>query len=516
MRTFFAVLAICLGVFGISVVADSYSILLREMDRNYMNTDPASATLVVSPVSDAEMKKIIGLPYIRDAERRGRVVGRVEVGENEWKDIWLFVINDFEDVRLDTFTSEKGKAAPDTGEILLERKALSLARAELGQTLNIRIPGGSTTGLEFTGTVHAPGLAPAWMEGHAYGFITPDTLKLLGGVPPNMELKIAVSEDTMNKEHIREDANMLKAFLSKDGITVSQIEVPKPGKHPHYDQMATLLFLLEIFGLLALVLSGILVANMIASILEQQTRQIGIMKAVGASSRQIALLYEVMVVIFALSAILIGIPAGVLAGRGYARFAAEILNFRIYDNSIPAYIFAIEAAIGLIVPLLAAAWPIVKGSRVTVREAINNYGISQEKFSGGKTAADPVAIRRVPLLRTLPRPFLLSLRNTFRRTGRLIFTMLVMAAGGTGFIVAMNIYASMYNTVEEKVDSIVYDIQVTFDRPQQAETIESVLGGIPGVAKAEAWGGANASLIYKDGSCGNSFGIMAPPAAKAL
>lgn len=516
MRTFFVILAICLGVFGISVVADSYSILLREMDRNYMNTDPASASLTTSTVSDAEMKKILGLPYIKDAERRGKVVGRVEVGENEWKDIWLFVVNDFEDIRLDTFTSEEGKAVPDTGEILLERKALSLARAELGQTLNIRVPGGSTTGLKFTGTVHAPGLAPAWMEGHAYGFITPDTLKLLGGASSNMELKIAVSEGAMNRRHIREAANMLKAFLTKDGVEVSQIEVPRPGKHPHYDQMATLLFLLEIFGLLALVLSGILVANMIASILEQQSRQIGIMKAIGASSPQIAFLYEGMVVIFALAAILAGIPAGILAGRGYARFAAGILNFRIYDNSIPAYIFAIEAAVGLIVPLLAAAWPIVKGSRVTVRESITNYGISQEKYSGRKTTADPVTTRRVQLLRTLPRPFLLSLRNTFRRTGRLIFTMLVMAAGGTGFIVAMNIYASMYNTVEEKVDSIAYDIQVVFDRPQQAETIESVIGRIPGVAKAEAWGGAYASRIYKDGNYGNSFSIIAPPAATSL
>jgi hypothetical protein len=36
LRTVLVILAICIGVFGFSVVANSYSILLREMDKNYM------------------------------------------------------------------------------------------------------------------------------------------------------------------------------------------------------------------------------------------------------------------------------------------------------------------------------------------------------------------------------------------------------------------------------------------------------------------------------------------------
>jgi len=181
MRTALVILAICIGVFGISVVANSYAILLREMDKNYMNTNPVSATLWTSRLNDSTFREIIDLPYIKDAEGREKVVGRVQVGDSEWKDIWLFVINDFNDVRLDTFTSEKGKAAPGYGEILLERKALSIANAEIGQPLNIKIPDGEISSLKLTGTVHAPGLAPAWMEGFAYGYITQETFELLGG-----------------------------------------------------------------------------------------------------------------------------------------------------------------------------------------------------------------------------------------------------------------------------------------------------------------------------------------------
>lgn len=509
-RTIFVILAICIGVFGISVVANSYSILLREMDKNYMNTNPASATLWTSPLSDADIQNITDLSYVKDAEKREKVVGRVQVGTNEWKDIWLFVINDFNDIRLDTFIPEKGKVSPDKGEILLERKALSIARAEIGQTLNIKIPDGEITPLSLAGTVHAPGLAPAWMEGYAYGYITQDTFKLLGGVSSNTELRILVSGNAMNKQHIKDSAYLLKESLEKDGIKVTHIEIPRPGKHPHYDQMATLLFLMEIFGLLALILSGVLVANMITAIMDQQTRQIGIMKAIGASSLQISSLYQGMVILLALTAMLFSIPLGIFAGRGYAWIAAGLLNFNVYSYTIPNYIFVFEFAVGLLVPILTTAYPIIKGGRVTVREAINDYGINQDKYAG-KQIDTSAKISKV-----IPRPFLLSLRNTFRRRGRLIFTMLVMAVGGTGFIVAMNIYASMYNTVDAKIDSIFYDIQVAFDQPQQAKILESTISQISGVAKVEAWAGASASRVYNDGTSGNSFSIIAPPTSTKL
>jgi len=510
MRTALVILAIGIGVFGISVVANSYSILLREMDKNYWNTTPSSATLWTDLLSDSDIEKVKALPYIKEVECREKVVGRVQVGNNEWKDIWLFVVHDFNDLRLDTFTLEEGSAVPSQGEILFERKALTFAKAEIGQSVNIKIPNGNITSLNLTGTVHAPGLAPAWMEGFAYGYITSDTFRLLGGENKNTELKVLVAEGSMDKQQIRKTANQLKEFLEKDGIHVSRIDIPRPGKHPHYTQMASLLFLMEVFGLLALLLSGVLVANMITSILEQQTRQIGIMKAIGASSLQISGLYLGMVFFFSFTAIIISIPAGIFAGRGYAWIAAQLLNFNIYSDKIPAYIFLLELTVGLVVPFLTSFYAIIKGSRITVREAINDYGISLAKYEGKNTNTFP------KLLDFLPRPFLLSLRNTFRRKGRLILTMLVMAVGGTGLIVAMNIYASMYNTVDKKMEAFSYDIQVTFDHSQPIKDIQKTINGISGVAETEAWSGADATRVYNDNTTGDNFNIIAPSSSSKM
>lgn len=509
-RSLLVIVAIAIGIFGISVVANSYAILLREMNKNYMSTNPASATLWTDPLSESDLDQIKALPYIREVETREKIVGRVQIGENEWKDIWLFVVKDFNNLRIDTFTPESGSFSSADGEILLERKALNLANAEVGNKINIRIQEENITTLQLTGSVHAPGLAPAWMEGFAYGFITENTYHLLGGKIHNSEVKIIISGDILDKQLIHKNTYELKSYLEANGIKVYRIDIPNPGRHPHYTQMAALLFLMEIFGFLALILSGVLVANMITAIMEQQIRQIGIMKTIGASSFQITILYLGVVTILSVLAMLFSIPAGILAGRGYAQIAAQILNFNIFSYEIPYYIFLLEIAVGFIVPVLVSLFPLMKGSSITIREALNDYGINQEKYNGRSLKSS------LSILNIIPRPFLLSIRNTFRRKGRLIFTLLVMAAGGTGFIVAMNIYASMYYTVDKKMNSFLYDIQISFDHSHPIEEIENGILSNPEVKEVEAWGGTYSSRIYSDHTTGEAFNIIAPPSNTKL
>ena len=80
------------------------------------------------------------------------------------------------------------------------------------------------------------------------------------------------------------------------------------------------------------------------------------------------------------------------------------------------------------VPALVAAYPIWRGSRITVRQAIGDYGLGQGKF--GRSVLD----RWLGKVRGLSRPLLLSLRNTFRRRGRLVLTLGALSVGGAGFI----------------------------------------------------------------------------------
>ena len=113
-RTILVVLAIAIGIFAIGSVLSAYSILTREMDRNYLSTNPASAILNVTSVGDAA-STVRDLPDVAQVEARRQVGGRIEVAENEWLSIVLFVIEEFDDVRINTFTSERGASEPAEG-----------------------------------------------------------------------------------------------------------------------------------------------------------------------------------------------------------------------------------------------------------------------------------------------------------------------------------------------------------------------------------------------------------------
>jgi putative ABC transport system permease protein len=79
------------------------------------------------------------------------------------------------------------------------------------------------------------------------------------------------------------------------------------------------------------------------------------------------------------AALAMAVGPSILVGRLYARGVADLLNFTIVYNAIPAWVFAVEAAAGLLIPLLVAVYPIVRASRITVYEAITYYGVTQGK-----------------------------------------------------------------------------------------------------------------------------------------
>ncbi len=509
-RTALVLLSLTIGMFAVAVVSDSYAILLREMNENYLLTDPSSATLWVSPLDENVFERVQKMPGVSAADLRTTIRGRIRIGENEWKTIELFVIRDFQTMPLDRIFTENGIWPPADGEVWIERAAVRLFSAQPGDEVEITIPGGNGGRLEYAGTVHAPGLAPAWMEGILYGFITPGTVKQLGGEMVFQELRLSFSDTSLDQEAVRKEAGRIAADLRSEGLTVSRIEVPEPGKHPHASQMSTLLFLLEAFGLLALILSTVLAANMISAMMAREIRQIGVMKTLGAGPGQVATLYLTTVGVLGTLAMLLALPAGYAAARAYAQFGAEMLNFEIFHSDVPMPCWLLQIGLGALLPLLVAALPVLRGSRIPVREAIADYGVSAREF--GRDRFEQLLSR----MKSLPRLALLAVRNTFRRRLRALLTVLTLASAGTSFITAMTVYASMDQSVEAKFNAIRYDVMFIFNRPYPMEQLRSAFEPFPGLRKVEYWGGAQAAVVRPDGSTGNAFMIIAPAAETDL
>ena len=504
-RTLLVVLAIAIGIIGVGMVLNAYTILTRELNDNYLATNPASATLWTEDLNHQFIQEVGELPMLAEVEARRNIQTRIQVGPDEWVPLWLFVIDDFNDIRVSTFEFESGEWPPASGEMLLERAAFSVAQAEVGDSVTVRMPNGAVQQVPISGSLHDLGQAPAWMELLVYGYITTETAELFGETPGLNELKVVFADRSIDESEIRISAYELKDWIEKSGRQVTRVEIPKPGAHVHYEQLNSFLLLLQAFGLLALLLSAVLVINMINSLLSGQIRQIGMMKAVGARTGQVMGIYFSVVLILGLASLVLAIPVGILGGRAYAAFGANMLNFKIVDDSIPMWTFGLQIFLGLMVPLLAASYPIYRSSRITVNQAINDYGLGQGRFGTG------VIESLLGRLGGLARPLLISIRNTFRRRGRLALTLFTLAMGGAIFMAALNIRASTTKTIESAFGALNYDIAVRFWTGYPIEQVVDTLSEVPGVIGVEAWGGAGGSLVYSNDTKGNQFGFIGLP-----
>jgi putative ABC transport system permease protein len=284
------------------------------------------------------------------------------------------------------------------------------------------------------------------------------------------------------------------------------IDVQNPGEHPVNDVLQPLLLILTALGGLALILSGFLVINTISGLLAQQTRQIGMMKAIGGRRDQIMALYFVMVLIYGLLALLIALPLGGLGAWGMTTYLLDFFNTDLEAFSIPTSVFAIQLAVGLLVPLLASIYPIMTGTRITVREAVSDYGVGKGQFGTGWLD------RILGYFKGLSRPMLISLRNTFRRKGRLTLTLITLTLAGTTFITIFSTRDSMMATVDDMFASFGFDVLVMFERDYRAVELDRTTSQMPNIAMTENWGRATVNVVYADDETGDDITLEAPPA----
>lgn len=508
-RSLLAVIVMAAGVFEIGALAYKYALMAPVLGSMYGKTRPASAVLVIDRASDALVDSVRSVPGVGDAEARPVVMARVRRGEGEWKPAVFHVARDFDRQRMDLFQPEAGAWPPATGEVLLDRTALQVAGAAIGDSLTVRTPDGTERTLRLAGTVYAPGLPPAWMEHMVPGFLPWDSPLRSGGAGVSEEIRIRVAEHALEEGHVREVADSVKAMLERAGHPVTRVTVPAPGRHPHADQMDAFLFLLAAFGLVGFVLSSVLVASMMHALLAEQVRQIGVLKAIGASTRQVAGIYLGQVAILAAASLAIGLPLAIVVGGVYARFSGQILNADVSQAAFPwAAVLAVAVA-GMVVPVAFALVPVLHASRITVREALDDDPVAR-----------PLGSRRFDRWLTgiawLPRPLALTLRTAFLRRARLALTVGALATGGAAFMAALNLSDAWTRGVKDDFSRRRYDLTAVFAQPVPVGTLDSLLAAVPEVERAEYWPEAGAYLIGPGGVPGGTVQLLGPTPASLL
>ncbi|HEX9922650.1 MAG TPA: ABC transporter permease, partial [Anaerolineae bacterium] len=386
-RTMLITLSLVAGVFGVGVIMNTQAILDSNFASGFAAVNPASATLLTDSFDEAWVKAVRRMPEVREAEGRRQVTVRLQVGPDRWLDLELDAIDDYDEIRVNQIRSEGGAWPPPKHQVLLERSALQaadFADLAIGDTLVVRTPDDTLRELGLAGFAVDFNQTPVMGASRAYGYITFDTLETLGQPRDYNRLSFVVADKPLDETHIRQVAARIKAKFEKGGRMVYATLVPPPGEHPMQKPVSAMLLILGALGSFSLLGSGFLVVNMISALMTQQVRQIGLMKALGARTNQVMSLYLAIIFILSLLALAIALPLTIGGARLLAMFFATMLNLDLTSLHIPWTVLAAQAAVGLIVPLGATLYAIRAGVEVTVREAIDDYGLSQEPLGSGR------------------------------------------------------------------------------------------------------------------------------------
>jgi putative ABC transport system permease protein len=509
-RTFLTIITIAVGVLAVGFNTNLGLYMAESMDGDYLSASPSEATVFAGPLDDDMVKIAREVPGVDAVEGRSSVSANVVRTDDKKVSIQFTAVEDPSHTTLNQLKPALGETSlPPLGdkEIIVDASAKSLGYKP-GDTITVELGGGKHRELTLSGYMHDVTGFPFGFSNTMNAYVTPKTLEWLGGSRNYDSLAISVAEKQTDQEHVTKIAQAVADRVERAGATVYFVNVYQPGHHFAYSISNGVFFILTVLGYMTVLLSGFLIVNTITALVTQQTRQIGIMKAIGGDNSQVFMMYVVLIIGFGLTALAVAVPLANGGAKFFGGGMAQYLNFHPlpYMGYRSAYIQ--QVIVALVVPLLAALWPIYNSVRVTVREAISDYGI------GGNAKPKDKSVSKGALF--MPRPMRLSLRNAFRKKTRLILTLFTLVLGGAIFIGVYNLWASFDKTIRDIQGYFLADINISFGRYYRFDEVASIAQDIPGVSSVEGWTEYAGTLISDEKAAGTQILFVAPPSTSTL
>ncbi len=151
--------------------------------------------------------------------------------------------------------------------------------------------------------------------------------------------------------------------------------------------------LLSVFGAIALVVGIFVISNTFAILVAQRTKELALLRAVGASRPQVLSSVLLEATLIGLVAATLGLTAGIGLAKGVTwgldRAGAEL---PVNSLLVRPRIVAIAFALGLVVTLVAALLPAIRATRVPPLAALRDVAIDRSNTSRGRQGLGLVAL----------------------------------------------------------------------------------------------------------------------------
>lgn len=475
-RTVQAILTIAIGAFVIGAIFTAWGGIAEDTRRSFQPTRPPSIAISLTPPADDALLRVLrDDPQLAAVE--GIMVARVNwrpTADSPWRPATLQARDDYADQRLALLQLERG-AWPAGRQLAVERGF----PVGIGDRVELQIDD-RTTAAAIGGTLYNLGTLSATLGGDPIFYASRAQFARLTGQDGFTQVIATVPDYTA--ERAEEAAAAIQSTLRRYGFevgpaSIDNTKVADPNRAFFQDAIESVGVILQSIGVIAVVLGLLLIYNTVMAIVAQQTAQIGELKAIGATSRQILFVYFSIVLAYGLVALAISVPLGLLAGNTLRQGMVAMIGLTPADWIVLPAPIIYQVLICLVAPVLVATFPVLRGARVTVREAISSYGLS-----GGSRLDDLLA-----RLGGLPRTVSLALSNAFRNLGRVATTQLALAGAGLTFIAVLSARASLVFTLGGVlVQAYPYQVQLDLAAPAAQARVEQA-AQLDGVSGVEGW-----------------------------
>lgn len=485
-----AVLAIFIGMISFGMLLFSEEIITNELVTTYSGINPPSGIITVDKVDNRTLEILDENEDISEYEIRARYEMRGQLSDGEWTSAELFAADDYSDIKVNQIIYVEGKENPGKDEVLMDQDALSIAGKELGDKIILQLPDGTEKEFLIAGVVSDLTVHPATMHHCVYAYVSTEMLQSLNLKMNRIDFKLKDNE--YDRDIILQKGNELLQQLEAENYQVRSFAVENsPGVSMHLKEYETALMLLKIFAFVAFLFGCFIMSSLITSILNQQVRQIGILKSFGTKGNNILAAYMTSFFSMIVGLVAIAVPLAKLTANQLSKVLLRISNMNLEHKDLSAWYYIFFAFISMLVPVLVVLLTTKKATKISIKEAISEH---KSKIAKGKS----VDIKMKNTSKVL------VVRNMFSKKKRLALNVTTMALAGACFVVILVSMLSVKKTLEHNLNTNSYDYHFI---TKNEDSLGNKLNDIEDISDYEMWGYSTGKFVDEDGNLGNVYPV---------
>jgi putative ABC transport system permease protein len=347
----------------------------------------ASLVEVVAAVAGVEAVEGGIFGYTQVVDRSGEPLGDPMMGAPTVGASWV------DHDELNVFTLVDGQAPRAFDEVVLDKKSADDAGYAVGDTATVLVQGGprqvTVSGIVRFGDADSPG-------GATFVLFTPEAAEQLVGEPGRVNDISVVAAPGVSQEEI---VDRISAVLPPGAEAVTGQAITAETQDDIASALSFFNTFMLVFAAVALIVGGFMIFNTFSITVAQRTRENALLRALGASRRQVLASVVVEALVIGVVASLVGLVAGVgvawllkamLAGLGFEIPATGIV--------ITAGTVVVAFTAGVVVTTVAAVSPARKAAKVApvaamqgVATGSTGYGSKERVLVGAGLLALGVA-----------------------------------------------------------------------------------------------------------------------------